>query len=238
MIIDMHAHIGADKDGTTATIEELKKSMSSCGITGSVIFPFDEKSEDLIGESLKLLDKKEDGLYPFLRFDPLSDDCERIEAAMGKFYGVKLHPRAQNFDPLDKRVYKIYELIQKHQKPVIIHTRLENTPNTDPDRIADLAEIFPSMKIILAHFAGLSGPAFEKVAKYPNLFVETSIISSNVVIGMKAQRLGADKVLFGSDWPYSDQEIELLKIKKSGLPESDKEKILFKNEMKMLKLDI
>jgi uncharacterized protein len=62
------------------------------------------------------------------------------------------------------------------------------------------------------------------------------VVSSNTVIRLVANKIGASKIIFGSDAPMSDQEIELLKIKKSGLLEEDKERILSKNIGLLLKL--
>ena len=90
------------------------------------------------------------------------------------------------------------------------------------------------MNIIIGHFAFVSQPAIEKIQSHENLFLETSVVSSNVVIRLLARKLGARKILFGSDSPMSDQEIELLKIKKSGLDEKEKEMILSGNLLSLL----
>ena len=42
-VIDMHVHIGEDKDGASQTLANLKKNMNAYGISNAAIFPFDEK---------------------------------------------------------------------------------------------------------------------------------------------------------------------------------------------------
>ncbi len=235
MIIDTHVHIGLDKDGSSQTIDELKASMAGCGIDASVVFPFDVDG-DLVSASRELLKYKSNSILPFLRFDPNAITAGEVKKLLENddFAGVKLHPRSQNFDPLDKKFYPIFREIEDSGKPLIIHTRKETTPYSDPDRVVCLADDFHEMNIIIGHFAFVSQPAIEKIQSHENLFLETSVVSSNVVIRLLARKLGARKILFGSDSPMSDQEIELLKIKKSGLDEKEKEMILSGNLLSLL----
>ena len=239
MIVDVHTHIGGDLDGAMQSKEELLLSMKANKIDKAVVFPFNEKG-NVLEKSIELLGKcgKDRRFINFLRFDPKRITKDTLEEHLPLFRGVKLHPRSQNFDPLDKKYFWIYKMIEGARKPVIFHTRKENNPNSDPDRIVKLAALFPRMNIIIGHFAGASNVAFGEIAARRNLYVETSVLSSNYLIGYVTKKVvGADKVIFGSDAPYSDQEIELLKIKKAGLSRSDERKVLGGNISKLLKLD-
>ena len=246
MIIDAHVHIGSDVDGASQSIRKLKSNMTRYGIDRSIIFPFNEK-EDLVKSSLKLLEHRSASLLPFLRFDPKTMAPERLgELLEHGFYGVKLHPRAQAFDPTDSKYYGLYEKIEDSGKPLLIHTR-KSTPFSpkplrtngrfsDPDRIVVLAKKFPDMNIIMAHFANLSGDALKAVGKEDNLYVDTSIFGTTFIVKMMCNVLGAEKMVMGSDAPYSDQEIEMLKVRKADISKSEKEKILSGNIRRILSL--
>lgn len=238
MIIDIHTHVGHDKDGTSYSVEALLRSMGYSKIDYAAVFPLDEKENDLIGASMALLKLSNPKLIPFLRFDPRNTTPETIKPILPKFNGVKLHPRAQDFDPTDEIYFPLYEAIAESKKPLIIHTRLRGgNPNCDPVRVSTLAPQFPKLNIIMAHFTELSDEAFNAIKKYDNLYTETSIQSeTNIKITKIAKQIGADKILFGSDVPYSDQEIELLKVKKAQLSDEDKDKILYKNAAKLLNI--
>ena len=41
------------------------------------------------------------------------------------------------------------------------------------------------------------------------------MVSSPFIIERRVREITSKKIIFGSDYPFSDQEIELLKIKKS-----------------------
>ena len=234
MIIDAHTHIGLDKDGTKQSIVELKTRMSECGITSSVVFPFDTKG-DLIAASLDLLKHKSESIIPFLRFDPKSTRPEDVRLLLGRgFAGVKLHPRSQNFDPLDKRYNGIFAEIESSGKPLLVHTRKESTPYSDPDRVVLLADDFPQLNIIIGHFAYASTTAMDYIKTHRNLFLETSIMSNSRLIGEAVDRLGHTKIIFGSDAPMSDQGAELQKVKEANLDKSTEEGILWKNLSSLL----
>ncbi len=246
MIIDAHVHIGSDVDGASQSIKKLKSNMARYGIDKSIIFPFNEKG-DLVKASLKLLEYQSSSLLPFLRFDPKIMTPEKLgDLLENGFYGVKLHPRAQAFDPIDSKYYQLYERIEDSGKPLLIHTR-KSTPFSpkllrtngkfsDPDRIVGLAKKFPNLNIIIAHFANLSGDALKIIGKEDNLYVDTSIFGTTFIVKMMCNVIGAEKMIMGSDAPYSDQEIETLKVKKAEISKSEKEKILSGNIRKILPL--
>ena len=153
-ILDFHTHVGEDKDGTIQSVGDLLESMRESGVTHSVIFPFDEKI-GLEEASLRLYEESaKQPLYPFIRFDPANMSADRLEKYLDKFYGVKLHPRSQNFDPLKPVYFCLYEVISDCGKPVLFHTRKENNPYSDPDRVAKLAEEFPSSLYAVFQTAG------------------------------------------------------------------------------------
>lgn len=250
MIIDAHVHVGVDKGGASQSIAQLKKNMKAYGIDKAVVFPFDEDA-NLVKASIALLEYRSDSIKPFLRFDPKRMRPEEVEDLLSEhpFYGVKLHPRAQNFDPIDRRYYPIYKKIEGSGKPLLIHSRKSiplltqgwkkggNGLYSDPDRIVRLAKHFPNLNIILAHFAGFSQDSFKAIEREDNLFVETSIFGTTFAVKMISDKIGVEKIIYGSDSPYSDQELEILKIKKSGLGRGDRERILSKNILSLIGKD-
>jgi len=236
MIIDTHAHIGADKGGARQSIEELRRNMKAYGIDKAAIFPFDEDGE-LVKRSVSLLGYKDKNIIPFLRFDPKRMKPDELEGLLAEypFGGVKLHSRAQEFDPLDRSYLKLYKKIEESGRPLLLHssriTRFgrEASRNTDPDRAVKLASRIPGLNIIIAHLASFSWNAIDVVGREDNLFLDTSINGTTFVIKMLVERIGPEKIIFGSDCPYSDQELEMLKIKKADIGKADRDKIFSRN---------
>ncbi|MBT3261083.1 amidohydrolase family protein [bacterium] len=236
--IDFHTHLGSDIDGISYTQNQLLNSMKEAHISDAVIFPFHEKDTDILQASLNLKAKTQNpNLYPFLRFDPKKTTPKQLASILDGFYGVKLHPSAQIFDPLDPVFFPLYEIITQKEKPLLFHTRKENNPHTDPERILTLAEQFPKLILVIGHFGNASKSVFEAMKRHPNIYLETSIMGSTPhSIRHAAQHIGTERILFGSDAPYSDQLIEKLKIERSQLSTKEIEQILYYNAQKLLKI--
>ena len=115
--IDFHTHLGSDIDGISYTQNQLLNSMKEAHISDAVIFPFHEKDTDILQASLNLKAKTQNpNLYPFLRFDPKKTTPKQLASILDGFYGVKLHPSAQIFDPLDPVFFPLYEIITQKEK--------------------------------------------------------------------------------------------------------------------------
>ena len=241
MIIDFHAHIGFSKDGVIQTLNELKKSMSKLGINKCVIFPFDEKFNSPEEYSVKILkqSKNNKSFLPFFRFDPKRMTREKLRDILSNgFYGVKLHSHAENFDPLSKKFFPLYKEIANLDKPLLLHVKKYHLKRTDPMRAVRLGKLIPNLKLVIAHFASSQPLVFEYVKKHKlkNVYFDTSIHCSQFYITKIGKKIGFDKILFASDCPYSDQEVELLKIKKLKINKENKKKILGLNAERLLKI--
>ena len=129
---------------------------------------------------------------------------------------------------------QIFKVIEKQNIPLLIHTRKENNDNSDPDRLLALVEKYKGINFIFGHFANAVESVIEKAKSSPNLFLETSIVSSPKIIEMAVKKCGSEKILFGSDFPYSDQELELQKVLRSEISSRDKENILYRNALTLL----
>ncbi|MFC1697537.1 amidohydrolase family protein [Nanoarchaeota archaeon] len=239
MIIDFHCHVGEDIDGAKQNLKDLARNMKKLGITKAVIFPFKEKEDGPVLSSIKLLKliEKKKQFIPFLRFNPDRMTPEKLQNLIDiGFKGVKLHPKSENFDPLKKKHIILYKIIARNNLPLLIHTKRYHNYLTDPERLCKIAKMVPELNIILAHFADAQPIVFHKVAKYPNLYVESSLKSSSYTIKKMVENGGSHKLLFGSDSPYMDTEVELLKLKKLDIPKEDKDNILFGNAKRLLGL--
>ena len=234
MVIDFHTHSGASFD--RSSLKEMRRKTGRNGVKKAVIFPSTQESyQKLMQKNLENLENSGDFFIPFLRFDPGRIGYEELESLQKRFYGFKLHPRGENFDPLDKGLARIFEVIEKTSKPVIIHSRKENNQNTDPDRIIELANIYPKISFVFAHFANDSDAFFSRLRKLENAYVDTSIVSSPFIIERRVREITSKRIIFGSDHPFSDQEIELLKVEKANISGEEKEDILYKNAEKLIK---
>ena len=156
-------------------------------------------------------------------------------------HGVKLHPDIQNFKVDDPKVIEIFKLCNEKNLPVLLHTGDSRYDNSNPDRVEKILKMFPDLTIIGAHFGGWSiwDKAPEILCKYKNFYVDTC--SSFYALSRERAReiielYGADRVIFGTDFPMWRQEDELKFLFSLGLSDRELEMILSKNLEKVLNI--
>lgn len=247
-VIDFHTHFGNYDGDKVVDRKKIYSSMQEAGIGYSVVFPFsgDLRPEELLEESYRVRDqtKGEEGLLPFLRFHPDMIGASELSEIINDFYGVKLHPRDEDFDPLKRRYKEIFKVLEISEKPVLFHTRKENNKYSDPDRVLKLSKRFPQMRLVLGHFACLSPYVIKKMEKWKkkgkkkHVYLETSAMGATPysIEHYVGKKIGFDKIVFGSDLPYADQLIEKLNVDRSKIKVENKEKILYENARQLLKL--
>ena len=157
--------------------------------------------------------------------------------------GIKLHPDFQEFAIDDPAAFPIYELAQQNGVPILFHTGDNRFAYSNPHRLAKIMQVFPHLTVIGAHFGGWSewDEAVEVLAKTENLFFDTSSTRAFIpieTIRKSVHTFGADRLLFGTDFPMWDAEDELPFIDRLGLHESEKEKVLCANACNLLGIEL
>jgi hypothetical protein len=243
MIIDGHNHLGGpDKgDGASQTPEDIVNVMDSAGVDKAVIFPFNEvnpgvsfsNANDFIASAVE---KFPDRLIGFCRLDPNYEDKALRELDRSitelELSGVKLHPTAQEFLPEHPYVIKIIERAAELDVPVIFDNGKVMSPN---EGIGKLAESVPDAKIILAHMRG--GNFIEVAEEHENVYLGTVKAWALKKIEEAIQRLGAEKIIAGSDSPYSSMRKEIIeKFEQIKISEKEKKLIRGGNMARLLNL--
>ena len=254
-IIDAHCHIYPDKialkasnatgtfydinckcDGKVSTmLEEGKKAGVDHYIIQSVATtPAQVPS---INRFIAKEVEKSDGIMTGLGTmhpDCLDKEKEIADIIALGLKGVKLHPDIQGFKIDDYRMLKIYELCEKHNLIVLMHTGDNRYDLSNPNRMLPIIEIYENLVIIGAHFGGWSiwEEATNKLADKKNFSVDCSS-SLYALTPEKATELvriyGADKVLFGTDYPMWTPTEELERFSKLELSDEEREQILHIN---------
>ncbi len=156
--------------------------------------------------------------------------------------GVKLHPDIQAFKIDDYRCLKIYELCEQMNLPILMHTGDHRYDYSNPNRMLPILEIYNNLTVIGAHLGGWSvwDEATEKLAHHKNFYVDTcscfSFMESEKALQI-IREYGADRVLFGTDYPMWNMEKEINSILSLGLDEEEIMCILNMNAKKLFNLE-
>ena len=148
--------------------------------------------------------------------------------------GVKVHPDFQKFHADDDKAMRMFALLEKKGIPVLVHTGDFRYDYSNPGRVAHVLEAFPKLKFIAAHLGGWSvwDDALRILPAYPNIMVDTS----SSMFYMKPEKareiiraFGADRVLFGTDYPMWTLPSELDYMRALALTEEEYDRIFRRN---------
>lgn len=205
----------------------------------------------------KYVNKFPEKLIGFCCIDPNQHDApSELKKCVQDLHmrGLKISPVYQNFDPNSDKAIKLFDLAQELKIPVLIHqatTFIRRAPlkHAYPSLLDNIAANFSDLKIILAHLGHpWEDEAIVLVRKHPNVYADISALTSRPFRLyhklMSCIEYGiADKILFGSDFPFSTPEKainDLLKlneiVKKTSLPKiptSIIKNIIYENSVKL-----
>ena len=254
-IIDAHTHIFPEKIArkavdsisafydlpmhcTDGTLTGLLAAQQKAGISCSVISSVATVPEQAAGINTFIAGAEKESagralalgsLHPYS--PSLQEDLAHIHA-LG-LHGIKLHPDFQRFDIDDRAAYPIYEYAQGRW-PLLLHTGDFRYDYSHPRRLARVLTDFPHLTVIAAHFGGWSiwqeAPAY--LARFSHLYVDTCSALYELppdAARKLIDRYGAEKVLFGTDFPMWDPADELALFNQLPLTPAEREQILFKN---------
>ncbi len=259
-IIDFHTHIYPDKIADRATVaignfynlqmervgslRTLLENSEKAGIDRCVVHSVatSPKQVETINDFIKAeVDAHPDRLSGFgtlhQDYEDKIGEAQRI-MDMG-LKGIKLHPDTQMFNVDDERMLPLYDFVQG-KLPVLLHCGDYRYDFSHPRRVARICRMFPKITVIGAHFGGWS--VWEEAYEYlkdTNCMLDTS--SSSALTGPELfekliHAYGADRLLFGTDFPMWDSVEELKRFMNVRLTNEEREKILFRNAENLLNL--
>jgi predicted TIM-barrel fold metal-dependent hydrolase len=179
-------------------------------------------------------------LVGFARLHPAYGEqaLELLNTAVGRlgFRGLKLHPVGTLIHPAAPSSIALVREAARLGVPVLFHCGDEAL--STPYQIAALAEACPEATIILGHMGGYYhvDDAIQAAAELPNLVLETSAMPYPAKIGEAVRRLGAGRVVFGSDGPMCSPRLEIEKVRLAGLTAAEQDQVLGQNMAELLGL--
>ena len=144
------------------------------------------------------------------------DAIERLSniAKHKEFVGITISPAAQGFHPADTRAMKVYQFCADHNLPIFVEIGCDLSPRTivefaRPILLDEIARTFPTLKIVVA---SMGYPWVDEtiilLEKQPGVLADIAALLRKGWVAyeaiLKAYQAGVtDKLLFGSDFPFS-----------------------------------
>ncbi len=241
-IIDSHTHVQSIPGHMwDSPPERLLKLMDEANIEKSVIMPYAEIEPDdlsLLDYTIECVEKYSERLIGYARMHPAGEEkgveifAQAVESK--KIKGLKFHPVGSMIHPADPRTVMFVEKAAQLNVPTLFHCGDEEW--TLPFQIEKLMEKVPAAKIILGHMGGYFHikDAILVAERNPNCFLETSATPDPRLIADAIEKLGAERVIFGSDGPGCLPALEVEKIKLLELGAEIEKKVFYSNIMGLL----
>lgn len=262
-IIDAHCHIYPEKiaakavNGTdnfygehsvgTGTVEDLISREEKAGVDRFIVQSVATTPHQVASINNFIANEVAENPVKLTGLGTLHPDSVDIKADVQNLVklglkGVKLHPDIQSFKLDDYRCLKIYELCEEYGLSVLIHTGDNRYDFSNPNRMVPILETYDKLTIIGAHLGGWSiwEEAVDAYKNFKNFYVDCSS-SFNYISKDAAKRIirtyGAEKVLFGTDYPMWDAKRELEYLLSLSLDEYEIKCILNMNAKRIFNLE-
>lgn len=250
MIWDQHCHLpGVPGDTPTARMEQLLRYADRMGIDRICVcmgmtWSYDPTPEDFRKQNDEVMQATRpwpDRAFGFVYLNPKHVEASLAEmdrcVAHGPMVGVKLWVARRCHQPeLDPIIRRAIEL----KAPVFQHTYLKATGNlpeeSTPMELAMLARRHPEAVLICGHTGSDWEIGIRAIQDCPNVSADLS--GSDPTAGMTEMavaRLGAKRVLFGSDAGGRSYASQLAKVLGADIPDTSKKLILGENMRRLLR---
>ena len=246
------------------TINGLKSSMDAAQIDFSVILPVatTAKQVEKINSSAAALNEKHfgEGIISFgcihPEFTNYREELSRVKNHGLK--GIKIHPVYQDTNLDDTKYMRILDRAAELDLIVVTHAGLDigfpGVVRCSPQMIKKVVDTVGNFKFVAAHMGGWKNwSGVLKILGGEKIFIDTSFSTGKIIprddfvwkeedlkLLTPAQFMefvkifGAEKILFGTDSPWTSAKNSIEFIKNLPLNDDDRNKILGLNARKLL----
>lgn len=244
-IIDAHGHIGYYKlfniPGSSA--EDMLESMDRVGIEKVCVSSLAglevnyTYGNDTVADAIKLSKGRILGyacINPFEE-DKIIPELERCFEELN-MTAIKLHPDLSECPADSKKYIPVYEFAHRNNLVIMNHSW------GSAQNLRSIAEKYYNIKFIQAHYGSAwdgkqSLEILKAIRDLDNAWLDTA--GSGCYLGAfekTVELLGADKIVFGTDFPFFDPCHQLGNVVFSNIGEEEKIKILSTNFIKLIKI--
>jgi predicted TIM-barrel fold metal-dependent hydrolase len=221
-VLDAHVFLGDSIQGFGQQPDGVLAELDRLGIEAAVLVPVRPRGYAYGPENERVADARRRHPDRFLglgRVDPRQPDAateaERCLAELG-LRGVFVHPWEDAIAISDARLDPILEVCAARSAPLMVAAGYPWV--SEATQVAELARRHPSVPIVMTNggqinISGLGQRnAWLAMEGHPNVHITTSGVYREDFIEEVAAGLGAGRVMFGSQSPLFDMDMELHRL--------------------------
>ena len=262
--LDKLKHLSHTIPFTDGTAAGLAASMARAGVDRSVVMPVATSPRQVphVNDASARMNElgAQTGLLSFgcmhPDFDGWKEELARVRDLGLK--GIKLHPQYQDTDFDDPRYLRILDRCGELGLVVLTHAGLDigmpGKDNCAPEMVARALDQVGPVKLVLAHMGGWrQWDRVEALLLGRGVYLDTSFslgeitplddghyrpgdlpLLDEAAFLRMVRRFGPDRILFGTDSPWDDQETALARLRALPLEPAELEAILGGNAKRLL----
>jgi len=260
--IDKLSRVARVRPFTDGTDAGLRASMAKAGVDLSILLPVATRPGQVAGINDHAA-KANEQQGELLSFASMHPDCDAWREELARIAGlgmkgIKIHPVYQGVEQDDLRYLRILDRAGELGLIVVTHSGVDigypEVVQSSPEKIASAVRQVGPVNLVAAHMGGWR--QWEEaacLAEFPNIFLDTSFSTGMLTPRQEGdytaeeRRLldeesflkmvcafGVNRILFGTDSPWSDQGSSVAWIRALPMSEKEKAAILGENAMKLL----
>ena len=263
-VIDKLSRLSRSIAFSDGTLDGLRRSMDDAGIDRSIVLPVATNAHQVehINDSSARINEAQSEVISLGCMHPdytnYVDELSRIKRLGLK--GIKIHPIYQETDIDDIKFLRILDRAAELELIVVTHAGADigfpGVVHCSPSMIKHVVEELGDFKLVAAHMGGWKNwdEALMTLAD-TKIFIDTAFSTEKIIPRGDAQWderelqmldvdrfmqfvkvFGADRIVFGTDSPWSEQKKSLEFINRLPLTDEERSKILGINAEKLLNL--
>jgi hypothetical protein len=234
------------------TIGGLLASMDAADLDMAVVCPIATRPgqwKGILKWARKIRKRHGERLFPLASIHPEDAKIDKAVDAVSQaeLLGIKLHPFYQDFVVDGPEVRPVLQAAAEAGLYVVLHCGhdigFENDPIPDrsgPGRLAAIIDDLPDLKLICTHMGGWQmWDEVEEKLIGKNVILETSFCQQHMPPNQLIRMIrnhGVEKVCFGTDWPWNDQQAELEQLSAAGLDPAELRQVMMTNAARIVGL--
>ncbi len=252
-VIPKLSAIFSEKASTDGTADGLVQSMKKSRINLSIVLPVVTKPQQfhsITQFALEINERFEHAKGPrLLSFAGIHPDSADYKGELNTiknlgFKGIKLHPDDQNVMIDDIRYKRIIARASELGFITSIHAGFDTTSpcpiHAAPRPTARMLDNVRPQKVVLAHMgSNLFYDEVERTLVGKDVYLDTSFSIHHIEPGQMLRIIrnhGYQKILFGSDTPWTDQKKDLETLLQLELTPIEQDAVLYRNARQLLQM--
>ena len=263
MIIDFHTHMFPDKIApatisylagiieqahpyTDGTYQGLKRVTEESGVDISIVLPIVTKPSQFKTINQFASQFQEGNIISFGSIHPETDDYKtqlKYIKELG-LKGIKFHPDYQEMNFNDIRYKRIMSYASELGLIMVTHAGMDplspDKVHCTPEMMLDVIEDVRPDNLVLAHMGGhMYWNQVEDKLAGCNVYFDTGVVLDKMDLEQCKRIIkkhGSDRILFGTDMPWSGQKEYIEIIRGLNLTEDEMDNIFYKNACKLLNI--